>query len=204
MAKHLTLFHTAQSHVARFETLRDRLAPGVSLTQHVRADWLARAREGMLPELLAEISATIGETTGRRLCTCTTIGNVAEAAGALRIDRPMMATAAQIGGNIALAYCLESTVDGSTALLRDAIGETGATITPVFVPQAWPHFERDDHAAFADTIASAIREHISHAPGTTVVALAQASMDVAAPTLSDLPIPVLTTPQAAFLAAIAD
>jgi hypothetical protein len=202
----LDLFHTSPAHVARFDALRDRLAPGLSLHHHVHEDWLSRAcKGGVTAALSAEVSHAIKAAGGRKLCTCTTLGPIAEAAGAVRIDRPLMQAAARIGGRICLAYCLESTANISKQLLEDCIAEHGAPakITPLCLGGLWPLFETGKLDAFADAIAAAIRGHMAAQPGTTCVVLAQASMEGAASFLTDTKVPVLAAPELAFRAALA-
>lgn len=76
------------------------------------------------------------------MCTCSTIGPMAEAAGALRVDRPMMAQAANIGGTILLAYALASTRQVSANLLQDELQKTGreAVVRPLDLSEFWPLF----------------------------------------------------------------
>ena len=45
MPKKITLIHTADVHRATFSALKDRIAPELELVQHVRTDWLDRARK---------------------------------------------------------------------------------------------------------------------------------------------------------------
>ena len=66
----LTLFHTADVHVATF----DALAPEADLTHVVRTDWLERAQTGVDAALRQEIAEAIRAAEGPSLCTCTTIG----------------------------------------------------------------------------------------------------------------------------------
>ena len=82
-----TLFHTSHSHVDRFDRVRDQIAPGAVLDHRVREDWLARAQNGISADLHAEICDEIGQVIAPVMCTCTTIGTVAETAGAIRVDR---------------------------------------------------------------------------------------------------------------------
>jgi hypothetical protein len=201
----LTLVHTAEVHCATFEALRDRIAPGAKLVQQVREDWLARARAGGISDALAEeISTAVAAAPGRVICSCTTIGAVAEAAGALRIDRPMMAEAARIGGRVLMVYCLDSTRDASLALLEEEIARAGAPaqIAPLFLGAFWPLFEAGETQAFVACIAAAVRDAIAMEPATCVV-LAQASMAGAAALLADLGVPVLTSPEMALRAGLA-
>ena len=93
-----TLFHTSATHILRFDTIRDRLAPDIQLNHVVRTDWLDRARGGIDKRLRTEIMDAVGTARGPVLCSCSTIGGIAAEAGAIRIDQPMMQAAADIGG----------------------------------------------------------------------------------------------------------
>ena len=86
----LRLLHTAKVHRATFDALRDQLAPGLVLEHDLRTDWLKRAQDGISPELAGEIERCVRAYDTPVLCTCTTLGSVAEAAGAVRIDAPMI------------------------------------------------------------------------------------------------------------------
>ncbi|MEP2718939.1 hypothetical protein [Pseudophaeobacter sp.] len=196
----LTLFHTAQIHVETF----NRLAPEAQLAHEVRPDWLARAQTGIDAALEQEITSTIAKTKGPRLCSCTTIGELAEAAGATRIDWPMMQAAARMSGQtgapVMMAYCLNSTLAPSTELLRRAFAETGqkADIHPLDLTALWPLFEAGDTRAFAAAIAQAITTRQKDHPKAKAVVLAQASMAAAQAELqARLPIPTLSSPEIA-------
>lgn len=201
----LTLLHTSHAHCPTFAALRDRLAPDAELIQLVREDFLARARGGIGPELEAEITDTIQGIEGPVVCTCTTIGEVARNAGALRIDQPLMQAAARSGGPILMAYCLDSTWAPSLALLEEALEESGTPqkVHPLLLAEYWPLFEAGETDAFAAVIAAAIRESMKITPGLACVVLAQASMAGAAPLLADLGVPVLASPELAFSAGLA-
>ena len=195
----LTLLHTAEAHCARFEALRDRIAPETELRQLVRADWLSRAQGGLTPELEAEIASAVGAAEGPVICTCTTIGPAAEAAGAIRVDWPMMQEAAQTGGPILMVYCLKSTWKPSLELLERALqqAEHKTKVHPMPLPQYWPLFEADQAEAFAAVIAGEIRQAIDSGREIGCVVLAQVSMAGAAPLLADLDVPVLSSPEMA-------
>ncbi|MEL7282557.1 MAG: hypothetical protein AAFY35_16045 [Pseudomonadota bacterium] len=194
----LTLLHTAEAHCARFEAIRDDIAPGVALEQAVRADWLEAAQGGISEALETEIVGWVTEQTEPVLCTCTTLGEVAEQAGAVRIDRPMMEAAARIGGPVILAYCLESTRAPSEALLRRAVGADG-DIRPLPLSEHWALFVAGLHSEFEAALATAIRAENPH---TGCVVLAQASMAGALALLTDLGVPVLASPELAFRAVL--
>lgn len=201
----ITLLHAAEAHRATFDALRDRIAPDVALVHLVRPDFLSRAQSGGDDTLANEIMEEVSRAVGPVLCTCTTIGPIAARAGALRIDAPMMQAAAERGGPVMLAYCLESARAPSLALLEDALEDAGKPGPVHLLPltSLWPLFTRGKRDAFHRAIAEAIRAAISQAPDTNTVILAQASMAAAAAQLDDLGIPVLSSPVFALCAALA-
>ena len=123
---------------------------------------------------------------------------------ALRIDWPMMQAAAQSGGAIMLAYALDSTYASSLALLDRALEATGTRqkVHPLPLTQYWPLFEAGETEAFTSVIAGEIRQAAMTLPNLACVVLAQASMAPAADRLSDMRIPVLTSPELALRAAL--
>lgn len=193
---HLTCLHTAQVHCATFDGLRDRITPDTQIKHIVRKDWLDRAQGGIDDHLKAEVTAAIQAVNGPVICTCTTLGEVAEAAGAIRIDRPMMRRAAESWGDILLVYCLKSTEAPSHALLKDEMDKATNPygIAPLLLDRYWPLFEEGRPHAFSRGIATEIRAALTQRGGIRAVVLAQASMAGAAVLLSDLPVPVLSSP----------
>ncbi|WIY27154.1 hypothetical protein [Parasedimentitalea psychrophila] len=187
----LTLLHTAKVHCATF----DRLAPQADLHHVVRPDWLARAQNGIDDRLAAEIAAAVKAAEAPVLCSCTTIGPVAEAAGAIRIDWPMMMQAALIGGPVLLAYCLDSTAQPSQALLRRAFGRSDPQLTCLQLAPHWPLFEAGQTASFNQALAADIEQALTQQRYGCVV-LAQASMAGAAGMIQT-DVPVLASPEIA-------
>ncbi len=199
----LTLLHTAEVHRATFDALAARIAPGAKLTHVVRPDWLARAQGGIAADLAAEIATEVAAAPGAVLCSCTTLGPVAGAAGATRIDAPMMALAARTGGPVLLAYCLDSTRAASRDLLAAAFAAAGkeAAIRQLDLGDLWPLFEAGDTEGFTRAIAGRVERALGAAPETGCVVLAQASMAGAAEALR-AGVPVLTSPETALRAAL--
>ncbi|MCU9839837.1 hypothetical protein OEZ49_18855 [Ruegeria sp. WL0004] len=198
----LTLFHTAEVHCRTFDALAARIAPDTRLTHVVRPDWLARAQDGIGKDLAAEITHTIGAAPSS-LCTCTTIGAVAAETGAIRIDWPMMQTAARCGGEVLLVFCLESTEVPSGELLREAFRQEGRSprYRTLALPDLWPIFTAGDSDGFARAIAARIEAELALWPDTACVALAQASMAGAAG-FTHASMPVLSSPELALRAAL--
>lgn len=193
---HLTFLHTAQVHCATFDGLRDRLTPDTPLEHIVRKDWLDRARAGIDDQLRGEVIQKIQSIRTPVICTCTTLGEIAEAAGAIRIDRPMMRRAAETWGDVLLVYTLKSTEIPSRTLLQQEMEKAGNSgqIAPLNLERHWHLFESGHPHAFARGIATDIRTALTQRSGIKTVVLAQASMAGAAMLLSDLQIPVLASP----------
>lgn len=194
----LTLLHTSASHCARFDALRNRMAGNLKVSHVIREEWLAHAQGGVCDALVDEVTTWVRAQKTLVLCTCSTLGPIAEAAGALRIDRPLMQQAAREGPPCLLAYCLESTCGPSAALLREELGQEG-DIQPISLIRHWHLYETGNAPAFEAAIASDIR---TISPGSGCIVLAQASMAGAAEHLADLPVPVLSSPELAFQAAL--
>jgi len=199
----LTLIHTAKVHEATFDALRDRLSPGADLVHMTRPDWLTRTRAGD-DSVSQELAQAIAEAPGITICTCTTLGEAAEALGALRIDWPMMQAAAKTDGAIMLAYALDSTYEPSLALLDRALEATGTRqkVHPLPLTQYWPLFEASETEAFTSVVAGEIRQAAMTLPKLSCVVLAQASMAPAAERLVDMRVPVFASPEMALRAAL--
>ena len=113
----LTLFHTAESNVAVFDALLKQMAPDVPV-KHIVDEAVLReavAAAAVTPHLVQHVNATLTDVTADGafvLCTCSTIGGLAEAAGpnVLRVDRPMAEKAVSTGSHIAIAATLKSTL----------------------------------------------------------------------------------------------
>ncbi|GIF09399.1 hypothetical protein [Actinoplanes siamensis] len=184
--------HTAEVHVATFRALVASLAPGWTDRHVVDPSLLADARAGV--PVAQRVRARLGELAGVDVvvCTCSTIGPDAERAGALRGDRPMARAAVSVGGRIAVAYAVESTLEPTTGLLRDEDPSADLVLVPCL--EAWECFEAGDLERYHSAIAERLRE-----VDAEVIVLAQPSMAPAAELLPGRL--VLSSPRAAVLAA---
>jgi hypothetical protein len=204
--------HTADQHVPTFGSLVAELAPDLPDVHVVDPSLLAGARaHGMTPELRQRLQDRLSElvTAGARVvvCTCSTLGEHAEALAAatgvpvLRADRPMAEAAVARGGRVAVVVAVESTLEPTLELLRTSAERAGTRPKLIAAPclPAWPLFEAGDLDGYAAAIAAHAR---SVAPWADVLVLAQASMAPAAELLTDLPILVLTSPRTAAAEAI--
>jgi glutamate racemase len=209
----LTLLHTAESNIAVFEELRKELAPDLEVRHLVADDILRTAQiggrtEARLTHRVADIYATLGRQFEFVLCTCSTIGAIAEEQSrrypfpVLRVDRPMAKRAVAQGDRIALLATLPSTIEPTRELLAAEAKVAGRAvqIDEFYCRDAWPLMEAGDATAYANEIARVID---AVAPTHDVVVLAQASMAAAADLRPHCPIPVLSSPRLGFIEAVA-
>lgn len=202
----IALLHTAEVHVTTFDRLFRQLAPGTRCTHVVAEDLLTRARahglDAARPDTVAALDGL--KHSDAVLCTCSTLGPIAEAQGVVRVDRPLMEAACALGPNVLVALCLESTKAPTLDLLHETARAKGTQVTPevLLLSDLWPLFEAGQHTRFIDKIATAVAERLEDG-GIDCVVLAQASMAEAATRLSGHPTPVLASPELAARAAIA-
>ena len=227
----LALLHTSPVHVRTFDRLREEEAPGLSLRHIVAEVLLARAQRDGPASVASDVESALRQAredgATAVLCTCSTIGGVAEATRAglpvLRVDRPMAAaavaaasraaTGAVMGtadgavrgsadgavGRIRVLAALASTVRPTLDLIaEEAVGHEVAT-TASIVDGSWDRFEAGDHDGYLALIAAAITATAAAADAHVIV-LAQASMADAA-ALTTVDIPVLSSPRLGFRAA---
>ncbi|MEW1689326.1 arylsulfatase [Streptomyces sp. NPDC091265] len=206
----LALLHTSPVHVPVFDALRDADHPGLVLRHLVHTDLLDRARvvgpEAVRGEVEALLTGAAAEGATAVLCTCSTIGGVAESLGAalgipvLRVDRPMAAAAA-VAGRVTVLAAVPSTLQPTGALLAEEAERAGvrpAQVRTVLVEGAWERFEAGDRDGFLDLVAAAA-DAVTEADA---IVLAQASMAEAA-TRTVTRIPVLSSPRPGLAAAAA-
>jgi hypothetical protein len=214
MRKTLAFLHTSPVHIATFDRLLAEIEPGATARHIVDESLLdeARAAGEITPALEQRIAAALRDASAPDgavvLCTCSTIGGSAEAAGSrggqvvLRVDRPMADRAVALGERILVAAALASTLAPTRALILDAAIAAGKQIELVelLCESAWAFFERGDLAGYAQSIATQLR---AAAGSADVIVLAQASMAGAAPLCADLGIPILSSPRLGLEAALA-
>jgi len=204
--RRIAFLHTSPRHVPTFDSLLKAADPDVQVDHLVAEPLLDDARRHGVdhPALIRRVHEAMSEAAARGAsvvaCTCSTIGGIAEHAPAppgltfTRIDRAMADRAVALGPRILIVAALASTLQPTARLIDESAAAAHAQVTlhTLCVDDAWPHFERDDHAAYIDALAAAVRA----APRRfDVVVLAQASMADAADALRDLGVPVLASPR---------
>jgi hypothetical protein len=204
--------HTAEVHVATFGGLVDEVAPEEGHLHRVDAPLLDDARAGAPTgeRVRAHVDALVAAGSSVVVCTCSTLGPVAEGLGAaalgvpvVRVDRPLAEAAVRDGGRVAVVVALTSTLGPTTSLLADAARRAGTRVElePVVCTGAWAAFEAGDLGTYHQGVAVAVRDVVARRVPDAVV-LAQASMAPAAALLGDLPVPVLTSPGSAVARAV--
>jgi hypothetical protein len=214
MSKTLAFLHTSPVHIATFDRLLAEIDSSVTARHMVDESLLneARAAGEITPALEQRIAKALHDASAPDgavvLCTCSTIGGYAEAAGmragdvVLRVDRPMAERAVALGDRILVAAALASTLAPTRALIVDAARAANKPIElcALLCESAWAFFERGDLAGYAHAIAKELR---AAADTADVIVLAQASMAAAAPLCEDLGVPILSSPRLGLEAALA-
>lgn len=207
----LGLLHTSPVHVPVFDGLRDAHHPGLALRHHVHESLLERAgREGpeaVAPAVRDALVEAVGEGAEAVLCTCSSIGAVAEALGpqvgvpVLRVDRPMAAAAVAAGPRVVVLATVESTLAPTVALVEEEARKAGrdVVVRAVVVDGAWARFQAGDARGYAEAVAEAISE----VRDADAVVLAQASMAPASELVPDVSVPVFASPRVGLAAAAA-
>ncbi|MEV8550107.1 aspartate/glutamate racemase family protein [Streptomyces glaucescens] len=206
----LALLHTSPVHVPVFDALRDADRPGLRLRHLVREDLLERARRDGPGAVAGEVRAVLARAAGAGaravLCTCSTLGGVAEGAAAaagvpvLRVDRPMAAAAVAAGPRVVVLAALESTLGPTAGLIEEEARRAGRAVAvrTVLVDGAWSRFEAGDSEGYVRRVAAAA-DALTPA-GADVIVLAQASM-APAQRLTTTAVPVLSSPRPGLAAA---
>ncbi len=211
----LNFLHTSPVHVATFENLLSELAPTLPARHLVQPELLAQARaEGQISALALAIRKSLTALLSNTeigpvvLCTCSSIGNLAEIEGAklglkvIRVDRPMCTKALVLGPRIAVVAALESTFQPTLDLLRQEATRLNLDKPPqlelVFCEGAWAHFEAGDQEAYWQSVADKLHQLDGL---TDTVVLAQASM-AGATAYATLKQPVLSSPRLGLQAAL--
>ncbi len=206
----LALLHTSSVHVPVFDALRDAGHPGLALRHLVHEGLLDRAGasgpQAVAGEIEAVLAGAVAEGATAVLCTCSTIGGVAQSLGpalgvpVLRVDRPMAALAAR-AERVTVIAALAATLAPTLALIAeeaDAAGRRPAAVRTVLVEGAWERFEAGERDGYLDLVAEAA-DAVADAD---VIVLAQASM-AGAVTRTGTRIPVLSSPGTGLVAAAA-
>ncbi|MEV6195473.1 arylsulfatase [Streptomyces sp. NPDC051920] len=204
----LALLHTSPAHIPVFDALRDADHPGLELRHLVDEEILARARregpDSVADDVRAYIAGAVADGARVVLCTCSTIGAIAERTDAgvpvLRVDRPMAAAAVAAGSRVVVLATVASTLEPTVGLVEEEARHAGRPVEArtALVDGAWALFDAGD----LDGCARAVADAADAIADADAIVLAQASM-TAAEGLVTTSVPVLSSPRPG-LAAAAD
>jgi len=207
----LAFLHTSQLHVETFGLLARQVDDAVPVRHEVRPDLLTAAlTPGVAPKAAASAVGSVLQELAREgatviLCTCSTIGGVAETAvvpgcTVLRVDRPVAEAAISSGRRILLVAALPTALEQTLALLMQvaAAEHRSPEVVEILCARAWKLFESGNIAGYVAEVANTIDS--SAAPGDLVL-LAQASMARVAELVTRSDISVLSSPRLGVLAA---
>ncbi|WP_055533656.1 aspartate/glutamate racemase family protein [Streptomyces graminilatus] len=200
----LALLHTSPVHVPVFDALRDEDHPDLELAHFVHEDLLSGTRADSPDVVAGEIRAVLEQAVAGGavavLCTCSSIGGVAEAAAeavgvpVLRVDRPMAAAAVAIGPRVVVVATAKTTFGPTAALVEEEARRAGlpVEVRTLFVDGAWARFQSGDTEGYVRAVTAAV----DSVPGDSAdaIILAQASM-APAQRLTTTTVPVLSSPR---------
>ena len=205
MRHDIAFLHTAAVHVETFSQLVSELETGISVRHIVDEKLLEDAcRLGITPALCERIDAAMlaATSTGAEVvvCTCSTIGGVAEQSGArygfksVRIDRAMANEAVKISRRILVVAALESTLGPTRELIEDSAKQldNAPEIDVLHIEGAWRHFENGESEAYHQAIAAVIKACWQN---YDAIVLAQASMAKASELCDGVDAPILSSPR---------
>ena len=205
-------FHTSPVHISTFDRLFAESGIDAELRHKVDEPLLADAiAEGVTDQIREQvvdyIEGLAADGCGTIVCTCSTIGAVAEQLDIpnveiYRVDRPMAAKAVAKSHIILMVAVLNSTLLPTRELIMDEVERQNKPIRiqELVIPEAWDHFSAGDLVAYHHHIADAIKANVDEigrcsadlVPET--ILLAQASMAGSTAYLTDLKQSVMSSP----------
>jgi|TARA_B110000495_G_scaffold202873_1_gene224348 hypothetical protein len=206
MKKKLAFLHTLAANIAVFDRSVRECGYDVEVAHRVNESVLketmklGRVDESIADRIRAEISELRDDGADVVVCTCSSIGAIAEEMNKTetievqRIDRAMADKAVGIGERIVLATSLSSTLGPTRELLESSARRLGKSISikEIVISSAWARYVAGDMIGYLDEVAKAMTAQFEE--GDAIV-LAQASMADAALLVSDSPIPILSSPK---------
>ena len=200
----LVFLHTSPVHIATFDRLANEIAPTIPIQHVVNESLLEQACQmGITPALQQQVYEQLDAVTnGARmvLCTCSTIGGIVETfddqfpAKLIRIDRPLAEHALQLGNRIVVTAAVESTLEPTRRLFEEVATQHSPKAELIDAPctEAWQYFEVGDLPAYYQAIANHLYEIQTLGD---VIVLAQASMAPAVELVSEVLVPILSSPR---------
>ncbi|MEH6442566.1 MAG: aspartate/glutamate racemase family protein [Oceanospirillaceae bacterium] len=212
----LAFLHTSAVHMETFNKLINKLNINIKVVHKVDESLLSHAIStgvdaDLIEKVQLQIKRLIAEGASVVVCTCSSIGAIAEqfelanGATVLRIDRAMADKAVLIGQDILILAALQSTLSPTYDLLQTSADKLHRQVNleVVCIDQAWSLFEAGEMEKYHQCIADYIQQY---AANYDVIVLAQASMASASVLCHDMvipgDIPILSSPELGLMAAI--
>ena len=204
--KKMAIIHTSFVSVNDLAALCKEILPGVAVTNIVDDSLLPEVREngGLTKNVTRRICAYAVEAQQMGcdaiLNQCSSVGEAVDVARGLinipylKVDEPMARKAAAIGGRIAVIATVPTTLKPSCGLVEKAVAELGAKaeVVPVYVDGAFDVLIKKGSEAHNAMLIDRVREEAKTA---SCVVLAQGSMLCLVPLLTNMPVPVFTSPR---------
>lgn len=210
----LGLIHTSPTLTPAFTALCRQHLPEASLFHMVDESLIqdtiraGRLRKVTMRRLVEQVASAEAAGADAVLVTCSSIGPAVALAQQLfelpvvRIDEAMAETAVQKGRRIGVLATLRTTLDPTTALLRQKAADAGRAVELVecLCADAFPAVLAGDTETHDRLLRKALLEDLK---GVDLIVLAQASMARVVATLPEgaLEVPVLSSPELAVLRA---
>jgi hypothetical protein len=209
----IAFLSTSSQCIPVFNALLKEIAPLLPVRHIVDESLLAEVRRAgaVTPELRRRVAAQVAGAAaeGARVvvCACPAIGACVEEVGVgenlatMRIDRPMVEKAVQLGARILIAATRESALAPARELISAVARDRGARIetAELLCDSAWAHLEAGDGVAYVQAIADRLQATPLE---VDVVILAQVSMAAATELCEEIAVPVLSSPRLGTLAAV--
>jgi len=210
----LALIHTSATLVPTFTSLCRKHVPEVGIVHMVDESLIqdtvkaGSLRKLTIRRLIGQVASAEEAGADAVLVTCSSIGPGASLAQqlfeipVLRIDDAMAEKAVRQAHTIGVLATLRTTLDPTTALLREKAAQAGRTVELVecLCEGAFPAVLAGDTATHDRILRQALMEDLK---GVDLIVLAQASMARVVSTLAadGLQAPVLSSPELAVLSA---
>jgi hypothetical protein len=212
MSHDIAFLHTADVHIPTFQKLVESNDPSIRVRHDVNTELLSNAiRDGITEELIKDVEEAMREAAASNaevvVCTCSTIGGVAERtvldepAVSMRVDRAMADAAIDSCQRILIVAAVESTLEPTRGLLNESANKLGKhpKVSLELIDGAWAQFELGEMDKYYSCIESYIHQQ---SEGYDGVILAQASMAPVAHRFINAGVRVFASPEAGVLSGL--
>jgi Asp/Glu/hydantoin racemase len=206
MSRRLAFVHTVGTLEPVFDDLARELIPDADVHHVVDEPLLGEAvAAGRIPEATAKrlerhIEHELEAGADLVVVTCSSMGPAVDAIRerhgwpVQRVDEAMADRALELGSRIGVLATLRSTLEPTTALVRQRAGDRPVEVIPYLCDGAFAALRAGDTGTHDELVLAGFRELL---PRVDVIVLAQASMARVAATLGDEAdgVPILASPR---------